>query len=45
VVPSARRFDRWPVWRTLIFTNPFLILLLGRRRKSAWGDWYDRPPR
>lgn len=40
VTPSARRFDRWPLWRTLVWTNPLFILLF-RRRKSAWRGWYD----
>lgn len=22
VRPSSRRFDRWPLWRTLVWTNP-----------------------
>ena len=41
---SSRRFDRWPVWKTLICTNPLFIALL-RRRKWAWGGWYSRPVR
>ena len=28
VVPSARRFDPWPLWRILLMTNPLVILLL-----------------
>lgn len=44
VAPSARRFDQWPLWRTLVLTNPFLILVL-RRRRSPWTGWYDQPPR
>lgn len=44
VVPSARRFDRWGIWRTLVWTNPLFILLL-RRRRSAWRGWYDEAPR
>jgi glycosyltransferase involved in cell wall biosynthesis len=44
VVPSARRFDRWPVWRTLVWTNPLLVLAL-RRRKAAWTGWYTDAPR
>lgn len=39
VVPSTRRFDQWPIWRTLIYTNPFYILAF-RRRATAWRGWY-----
>jgi hypothetical protein len=44
VVPSCRRFDNWPFWRTLALTNP-LICMLFSRRKKPWGDWYDMPVR
>jgi glycosyltransferase involved in cell wall biosynthesis len=44
VVPSTRRFDRWSLWRTLVWTNPLFILLF-RRRKGAWRGWYDEAPR
>jgi glycosyltransferase involved in cell wall biosynthesis len=44
VVPSARRFDQWRFWRTLIWTNPLFILLFQRRRTS-WHGWYKAPPR
>lgn len=44
VVPSTRRFDQWPFWRTLLWTNPLLILLL-RRRKTSWQGWYRSAPR
>lgn len=44
VVPSSRRWDKWPVWRTLVLTNPFLMLVL-RRRRSSWNGWYDQAPR
>jgi len=43
-VPSPRRFDQWPVWRTFVWTNPLVIALLARRRTS-WRGWYDDPPR
>ena len=39
VIPSTRRFDRWPLWRTLVFTNPLFILIF-RRRKWPWKEWY-----
>ncbi|MGH9720732.1 MAG: hypothetical protein ACRD8O_11010 [Bryobacteraceae bacterium] len=44
VVPSSRRFDSWPLWKTLLWTNPVIVGLLGRR-KSAWGGWHEAPPR
>lgn len=44
VVPSARRFDRWGLWRTLVWTNPLFILLF-RRRSAAWRGWYKEVPR
>lgn len=44
VVPSCRRFDQWPLWKTLIWTNPMVILPL-RRRREAWRGWYQVPPR
>ena len=39
VQPSSRRFDKWPLWRTLIWTNPLFIVAF-RRWKRFWGDWY-----
>lgn len=44
VIPSSRRFDQWPLWRTLVWTNPFVALLF-RRRKEFWDGWYRHPPR
>jgi glycosyltransferase involved in cell wall biosynthesis len=44
VVPSARRFDQWRLWRTLIWTNPLFILLF-RRRRTCWHGWYKAAPR
>jgi hypothetical protein len=44
VIPSPRRFDRWSIWKTLLWTNPLLIALL-RRRKGAWRGWYEDVPR
>ena len=40
VKPSCRRFDKWPVWKILVWTNPLLIGLL-RRWKPAWKGWYS----
>lgn len=44
VVPSPRRFNQAPIWRTLIWTNPVFIWPF-RRTQSAWPEWYVRPPR
>ena len=44
VRPSCRRFDKWPVWKVLIWTNPLFIALF-RRRKGVWGGWYARAVR
>lgn len=44
VVPSARRFDQWSFWRTLIWTNPFFVLAF-RRKGRAWRGWYRVIPR
>ena len=44
VIPSCRRFDQWPLWRTLLFTNPFVIAPL-RRVRNIWRGWYDSPLR
>jgi cellulose synthase/poly-beta-1,6-N-acetylglucosamine synthase-like glycosyltransferase len=42
--PAPRRFDAWPLWRTLVFTNPLVIRALMRSRR-AWPGWYVNPPR
>jgi len=44
VTPSARRFDQWPVWRTLVWTNPIVVMAL-RHRRSSWTGWYHDAPR
>lgn len=44
VVPSTRRFDQWPFWRTLMCTNPFYVLAF-RRKEKAWRGWYKVIPR
>jgi len=44
VVPSPRRFDMVPVWRTLIWTNPVFIRAF-RKSRLAWAQWYVTPPR
>ena len=44
VRPSCRRFDKWPLWRTLVWTNPLFIWLF-RRWKAVWKGWYSRAVR
>ncbi len=44
VIPSPRRFDRWPFWKILLWTNPLTIAFL-RRAKSPWSGWYEDAPR
>ncbi len=44
VTPSTRRFDQWPAWRILVWTNPFFVWLF-RRRKKVWRGWYEQPVR
>jgi len=43
-IPSSRRFDQWPLWRILVWTNPLVAFLL-RRRREFWDGWYRHPPR
>lgn len=40
VLPSNRRFDKWPLWRILVWTNPLFIAVF-RRWKRFWGGWYS----
>ena len=41
---SSRRFDKWPLWKILVWTNPLFIALF-RRRRAFWSGWYSRPVR
>lgn len=41
---SSRRFDKWPVWKTLVWTNPIFIVLF-RHRRAFWSGWYSRAVR
>ena len=40
VRPSSRRFDKWPLWKILVWTNPLFISLF-RRRKRFWAGWHS----
>ena len=44
VQASSRRFDKWPLWKILVWTNPLFIALF-RRRKAFWSGWYSCPVR
>lgn len=44
VVPSCRRFDNWPFWKTLLWTNPATCLLFAHQARP-WRDWYASPIR
>ena len=44
VQPSCRRFDKWPVWKILIWTNPLFIASF-RRWKAIWSGWYSHAVR
>jgi glycosyltransferase involved in cell wall biosynthesis len=43
VRPSPRRFDQWPIWKSLLLTNPLFILLF-RRTQGVWTGWYKERP-
>ena len=40
VRPSSRRFEKWPVRKTLVWTNPLFVALF-RRRKAVWSGWHS----
>ena len=44
VQASSRRFDKWPLWKILVWTNPVFIALF-RRRRAFWSGWYSRAVR
>ena len=33
VQASSRRFDRWPIWRTLLWSNPLFIALFRNKEE------------
>ncbi len=44
VIPSHRRFEQWPSWRMILWSNPVTAhLFLSSRR--FWRNWYDRTVR
>lgn len=40
VVPSSRRFEAWPSWRMILWTNPVTAQLFLRSRR-VWRGWYE----
>lgn len=44
VLPSPRRFDATPIWKTLLWTNPLFVLVF-RGTRAVWAQWYVTPPR
>jgi len=44
VFTSSRRFDQWPLWRILLWTNPLFVLVF-RRHRWAWHGWLTTPVR
>lgn len=44
IVPSSRRLDEWPVWRTILLTNP-LTTRLFLRSSRFWRDWREHTVR
>ncbi len=39
VQPSCRRWDIWPLWKILVWTNPITVRLF-LRSKRFWRHWY-----
>lgn len=44
-VPSPRRLDHWPLWGTLVSTNPLATMALARSARFWRKGWYETPPR
>jgi glycosyltransferase involved in cell wall biosynthesis len=44
IVPSSRRLDEWPVWKTVLMTNPLTTRLL-LRSAWFWRDWRENAVR
>ncbi len=40
IVPSSRRLDGWPVWKTVLWTNPITTRLMLRSRRF-WRGWRE----
>jgi glycosyltransferase involved in cell wall biosynthesis len=44
IVPSSRRLDEWPVWKTILWTNPITTRLF-LRSASFWKGWRENAVR
>jgi hypothetical protein len=44
VVTSGRRFNKMPVWKTILLTHPVFIRLMWRKA-AVWNSWYRNPAR
>jgi len=44
VVTSGRRFNKMPVWKTILLTHPVFIRLAWRK-PDVWKSWYQHPVR
>ncbi len=44
VFPSTRRYDQWPTWKVVFYTNP-LTSALALESKRLWRAWYANPVR
>ncbi|HEV3320307.1 MAG TPA: glycosyltransferase [Solirubrobacteraceae bacterium] len=40
IVPSSRRLDEWPIWRTILMTNPITTRMF-LRSSWFWKAWRD----
>lgn len=44
IIPSSRRLDEWPVWKTVLWTNPVSTRLFLRSRR-VWSGWRENSVR
>jgi glycosyltransferase involved in cell wall biosynthesis len=40
IIPSSRRLDQWPIWKTVLYTNPITTRMLARSRRF-WRGWRE----
>lgn len=44
IVPSSRRYDEWPIWKTILQTNPLTTRMFLRSRRF-WRHWREQSVR